>query len=102
MNSSPPAPDHRCATGLIPQLQQYLDADPPPDDITHSFWSACHGNQPGTAALLFSHGADINWIGYDNLTPLGAAERSGGTELAEWLKAHGAVTAPSHSQAASE
>ena len=40
------------------------------DDITHSFWSACHGNQPATAAQLLTHGADINWIGYDDLTPL--------------------------------
>ena len=80
------------ALGLIPQLQQYIDEQPTVDDITHSFWCACHGNQPEAAALLLGHGADINWIGYDDLTPLEAAERSEGTELANWLKTHGATT----------
>ena len=79
--------------GLLPELQRYLDAQPTADDITHSFWCACHGNQPATAALLLTLGANINWVGYDDLTPLDAAERSEGIELANWLKAHGATTA---------
>ena len=82
------------AMGLLPQLQRYLDAQPNADDITHSFWCACHGNQPATSALLLTHGANINWVGYDDLTPLDAAERSVGIELANWLKARGATTAP--------
>ena len=81
------------AMGLLPELQRYLDAQPTADDITHSFWCACHGNQPATAALLLTLGANINWVGYDDLTPLDAAERSEGIELANWLKAHGATTA---------
>lgn len=83
------------ALGLLPRLRQYLDTQPTRDDITHSFWCACHGNQPETAAVLLTQGADINWIGYDGLTPLNAAERSGGHELAAWLKTHGASTAAS-------
>ena len=87
------------ALGLLPPLQRYLDStNPTPDDITHSFWCACHGNQPATAALLLARGADINWVGYDGLTPLGAAERSGGTKLVSWLKTHGATSAESGSQ----
>ncbi|QUW85825.1 ankyrin repeat domain-containing protein (plasmid) [Streptomyces mirabilis] len=81
------------ALGLKPHLRRYLDTtDPTPQDITHAFWSACHGNQPEAAALLLEHGADINWVGYDDLTPLGAAERSGATTLLDWLRAHGAMT----------
>lgn len=84
------------AMGLLPRLQAYLDdTNPSSDDITHSFWCACHGNQPETAAILLNHGADINWIGYDDLTPLDAAERSGGRELSAWLKGRGARTASS-------
>jgi hypothetical protein len=32
----------------------------------------------------------INWIGYDNLTPLGAAQRTGADELVAWLREQGA------------
>jgi hypothetical protein len=90
------------ALGLLPPLQQYLAAEPTRDDITHSFWCACHGNQLETAAVLLTHGADINWIGYDGLTPLDAAERSGGTKLLNWLTARGAQTAGSDPQVAAE
>jgi ankyrin repeat protein len=78
--------------GLIPQLQQHFsNAEHTRDEVTGAFWSACHGNQPEAAAYLLERGADINWIGYDDLTPLGAAERSGGTDLLTWLRAHGAL-----------
>jgi ankyrin repeat protein len=81
------------ALGLLPQLRQYLDrTDHTPQDVTHAFWCACHGNQPGAAAYLLERGADINWVGYDDLTPLGAAQRSGATTLLDWLRAHGATT----------
>ena len=42
-----------------------------------AFWCACHGGQFTTAELLLDRGADINWIGFDGLTPLDAARRSG-------------------------
>jgi hypothetical protein len=38
-----------------------------------AFWCACHGGQLTTAELLLERGADINWIGFDGLTPLAAA-----------------------------
>jgi hypothetical protein len=37
-----------------------------------------------------NRGADINWIGYDNLTPLGAARRTGAPALVAWLIDRGA------------
>ena len=61
-----------------------------PDEVTHAFWTACHGGQLPVAEYLRERGADINWIGYDNLTPLGAAERTGAPELVAWLRQIGA------------
>ncbi len=63
----------------------------PPDEVTHAFWCACHGGQQSTAEYLLRRGANLNWLGYDNLTPLGAAVRSGATELAAWLRTLGAT-----------
>src|SRR5207244_4518069 len=65
-------------------------ADAPPDEVTHAFWCACHGGQQQTAAYLLNRGADINWVGYDNLTPLDAARRSGANDLLAWLFHRGA------------
>lgn len=65
----------------------------PPDEITHAFWCACHGGQRGTAEYLLGRGADINWMGYDGLTPFEAARRSGAGALAEWLHNQGARSA---------
>jgi len=56
-----------------------------PDDITHAFWCACHGGQQATAEFLLERGADPNWVGYDGLTALGAARRSGAEALCDWL-----------------
>jgi len=81
------------ALGLMDRVEDRFTTDPPPtaDEITQAFWLACHGGQRTTAEYLLQRGADINWIGYDNLTPLGAAERSGATELVGWLKLRGAI-----------
>jgi hypothetical protein len=48
--------------------------------------------------LPLEHGAEINWIGWDTLTPLDAAERTaaeGGraSTLADWLRERGARSA---------
>jgi hypothetical protein len=65
-------------------------ADAPPDELTHAFWCACHGGQQAAAEYLFDRGANINWIGYDKLTPLGAARRTGANALVAWLIHRGA------------
>jgi uncharacterized protein len=80
------------ALGLGDRLERLLEADPPPGpgEITNAFWCACHGGQRATAARLLERGADIDWIGHDDLTPLGAAVRSDAHELAGWLRAQGA------------
>lgn len=71
-----------------PRLRQPDAA--PTDEITHAFWCACHGGQREPAEFLLGRGADLNWIGYDGLTPIDAARRSGAKELAEWLHNQGA------------
>jgi uncharacterized protein len=56
-----------------------------------AFWIACSAGQREAAALLASHGADIDWVSpWDGLTPLDVAENGGATGLAVWLGAQGA------------
>jgi ankyrin repeat protein len=79
------------ALGLIERLREHLAAEPGAEEITNAFWCACLGGLGEAAELLRGRGADLHWIGYDRLTPLGAAERSGARELADWLLSLGAA-----------
>lgn len=77
--------------GLDVRLEECLAEDPVDQErLNGLFWGACHGGQRGTAERLLARGADINWVGWDDLTPLGAAEREGRTDLAAWLREIGA------------
>lgn len=75
------------ALGLMDSVR---DTNAGPDEITSAFWCACHGGQREAAEYLLAQGAELNWKGYDGLTPLQAAERSQAIELAAWLRAQGA------------
>jgi ankyrin repeat protein len=80
--------------GLVDRVRTHLVQDTAtPQDLTSALWMACHGGQRSTAEVLLEHGADLNWIGYDGLTPLDAAIRSEANELAEWLRQRGARSA---------
>jgi ankyrin repeat protein len=83
------------ALGLLPRVTAYFAdvARPAPQDITNAFWCACHGGQRQTAEFLLGCGADLNWVGYDGLTPLDAAIRSGAEELVHWLRQQCAASA---------
>ena len=83
------------ALGLMDRVDGYFTAVPPPtpDEIKNAFWCACHGGQRTAAEYLLGRGADLNWIGYDGLTPLDAATRSGASELVEWLRSRSARSA---------
>ena len=85
------------ALGLMDRVELRCGDDPPPTAtaITSAFWGACHGGQATAAEYLLRRGADRNWVGYDTLTPLDAARRSGALTLAEWLVAQGATSAES-------
>jgi uncharacterized protein len=82
--------------GLADRLESYFTgAEPPaPDEVSRALWGACHGGRQQCAAYLLDRGADINFVpGWEDLTPLDAATRSGARELANWLRDRGAKTA---------
>lgn len=83
------------ALGLLDGVRQHVSArpPPPPEQITNSLWHACRGGQLAVAQYLVEHGADLNWIGYDNKTPLDVARESRAAELIQWLESHGAKSA---------
>ena len=80
------------ALGLTARVADHLAADPPPTskDVTAAFWGACHGGRRETAEYLLGRGADPAWVGFDALTPKGAAERRGHREIVSWLEGIGA------------
>ena len=79
---------------MVEEVHRHLaDSAPTAETITSGFWGACHGGQVPTAALLLEQGADLNWIGYDDLTPLDAARRAQAADVVDWLERRGAVAA---------
>lgn len=76
------------ALGLVDRVAELLRDEPEAEEITGALWGACHGGQRATAELLLAQGADFTWVGWDDLTPLQAAERAGATDLAAWLRAN--------------
>jgi ankyrin repeat protein len=82
------------ALGLRDRLSQIFGENrPSAETITAAFWHACRAGQREAAGFLLEHGAELNWIGWDHLTPLDAAQKSSHTELAAWLLAQGAKCA---------
>jgi ankyrin repeat protein len=82
------------ALGLMDRLQEHFarDTKPSPPDVTNAFWNACHGGQLGPARYLLAQGADMNWVGHGQLTPLDAAVREGHEEVITWLRAEGGLS----------
>ncbi|MDZ5712676.1 ankyrin repeat domain-containing protein [Jeotgalibacillus haloalkalitolerans] len=83
---------NEAALGMIDQVKKRFEKGKPPtpDQITEAFWLACHGSQQMTAAYLLDQGADLNWIGYDDMTPLDVARRNQDEALVQWLVRRGA------------
>lgn len=63
-----------------------------PHTETPLHWAASSDDVELLDALL-DRGADLNWVGFDGLTPLDAAIRVGAEDLISWLRAGGAKTA---------
>jgi uncharacterized protein len=83
------------ALGLLDRVEAFFAGDerPDPEAITEAFWSACHGGQRGTAEFLLDRGANLNWVGYDELTPIDAARREHADDtFVVWLEEHGALS----------
>lgn len=81
------------ALGLMDRFERFFDDGVVlgPHDVSQAFWCACHGGQRETAEYLLKRGADLNWYGYDYLTPLGAAKRAKAADLVAWLQGLGAA-----------
>jgi hypothetical protein len=82
------------ALGLMDRLREHFASDTKPSrqDVTNAFWNACHGGQPESARYLLAQGAELNWVGHNQLTPLDAAVRNGHDEVIAWLRAEGAAS----------
>jgi uncharacterized protein len=80
------------ALGLLDRAQAHFreEVRPDADKINSAFWGACHGGQLATAEFLLQQGADLNWVGYDRLTPLDAAVHSKAESVVLWLRQLGA------------
>lgn len=78
--------------GLVERLADELAVTPAPSshDLTTALWGAAHGGQLTTTTMLVERGADVNWVGWDDLTPLDVAERAGAADVAAWLGERGA------------
>ena len=82
------------ALGLMDRVLACLATEQPDEPtVTVALWSACKGGQRQAAALLLERGANLDWVGWDDQTPLDVAVTNGHTDLAAWLRARGARTA---------
>ena len=83
------------ALGHMDRVEVFFAADQPasPEVVTGALWAACHAGQRRAAEYLLDRGADLNWLGWDDLTPLDVAIQSDAADLAEWLRSKGAKTA---------
>ncbi len=75
------------ALGHADEVARLLDAGTHTGhDVTNACWHSCRAGQLRTAPVLVAHGADLDWLGYDNLTPRQAGMASGSDDLAAWLR----------------
>jgi hypothetical protein len=83
------------ALGMKDRVTAWFDQDstPPSVEITAALWHACRGGQLQTVQYLLEKGANLNWVGWDNVAPLDGAQQSGNHALVEWLREQGAKPA---------
>jgi ankyrin repeat protein len=83
------------ALGLLDRLTVYFEQEPRPaaEQITAALWHACRAGQLQAAQYLTAKGANINWVGWDNISPLDGAHHSGNQDLVAWLQNQGAKRA---------
>ncbi len=56
------------------------------DDITNACWHACRAGRLSAVELLVAQGADLDWVGHDDLTPRQAGLASQDARLVAWLE----------------
>lgn len=78
--------------GLMDRLRKFFAEQPGPERelVTAGLWHACRGGQLEAVQFLAAQGGDLNWVGWDRLSPLDCAVRSRNGELVAWLIGQGA------------
>jgi hypothetical protein len=84
---------HAGALGMLDRLDNLLETEIDPEQISQGFWHACAAGQRRAAERLLSRGADLNWEpDYAEGTPLDAAGGLGTRQenVITWLHEKGA------------
>ena len=75
------------ALGELDELRRHIGScGHNAEEITNACWHACRGGRLAAVQLLSEHGADLDWLGYDDLTSRQAGLRSGSDALIAWLE----------------
>lgn len=80
-------PWQAAALGLLDQVQAAFGQSEGGADVTAALWHACHAGQQEVAEYLVDCGGDIDWVGFNDWTPLRAAKEGGHKALAKRLRA---------------
>lgn len=74
------------ALGELTELRRHVEfCDHSADEITNACWHACRGGHLAAVQLLVAQGANIDWLGYDELTSRKAGVQSDSEALVAWL-----------------
>ncbi|MCU1389871.1 MAG: ankyrin repeat-containing protein, partial [Ilumatobacteraceae bacterium] len=82
---------HAAGLGLTDRARDLLAEPHDADEITSCLWHACRAGRSEVTALLLEAGGDPLWEGWDDMTPLLAAQRSGNAEVAALVEAAAAA-----------
>lgn len=74
------------ALGEIDELHRHIETcGHSAEDITNACWHACRSGHLAAVQILVEHGADLEWLGYVDLTSRQAGLQSGDAALVAWL-----------------
>lgn len=74
------------ALGAVDEIERLLaNGECGDGDITNAAWHACRAGQLAAVQLLAEHGADLDWLGYEEQTSRQAGLASASGELRAWL-----------------
>jgi uncharacterized protein len=75
------------ALGHTTEVRRHLaSASIAKDDITNACWHGCRAGHLEAVQELVARGANIDWLGYDEMTSRQAAIASGNDDLIAWLR----------------